>query len=107
MAGIQKTVAKGIKYLKKRGIRKTVRKTALHIDRKRLERAYVRWMMPDEETLAIQRRTKLPGDVRFSVIVPLYNTPLVLLRETVDSVVNQRVCGGDLRMLGWFLILLR
>ena len=96
MAGIQKTVAKGIKYLKKRGIRKTVRKTALHIDRKRLERAYVRWMMPDEGTLAAQRGTKLPGDVRFSVIVPLYNTPMALLRETVDSVANQSYGNWEL-----------
>ncbi len=89
MAGIQKTISKGIAYLKKRGIRKTLRKTVLHIDRKRLEQAYVRDMMPDEETLKGQRETKLPGNTRFSVIVPLYNTPLTLLRETVDSVVNQ------------------
>ena len=89
MAGIQKTISKGIAYLKKRGIRKTLRKTVLHIDRKRLEQAYVRDMMPDEETLKGQRETKLPGNMRFSVIVPLYNTPLTLLRETVDSVVNQ------------------
>ena len=89
MAGIQKTVTKGIAYLKKRGIRKTVWKTILHIDRKRLEHLYVRRMTPTEDELAIQRRETFSRPVRFSVIVPLYNTPMNLLQETVDSVRKQ------------------
>ena len=89
MAGIQKTVSKGIAYLKKRGIRKTVRKTILHIDRKRLEHLYVRRMAPTVTELAAQRQETFSRPVRFSVIVPLYNTPMNLLRETVDSVRKQ------------------
>ena len=89
MAGIQKTVSKGIGYLKKRGIRKTIRKTALHIDRKRLEHQYVREMTPTAAELAAQRQEKFSTPVRFSIIVPLYNTPMNLLRETVESVWNQ------------------
>ena len=89
MAGIQKTLSKGIAYLKKRGIRKTVRKTVLHIDRKRLEHLYVRRMTPSGEELAAQRKETFSRPVRFSVIVPLYNTPMALLRETVDSVRKQ------------------
>ena len=86
MAGIKKTAAKGFAYLKKRGLRKTVRKTVLHIDRKRLEHRYVRRMTPPEEELAAQRGTAFQRPVRFSVIVPLYNTPMTLLREMIDSV---------------------
>ena len=89
MAGIGATVSKGLKYLKKRGIRKTLRKTALHIDRKRLERQYARRMMPGEEELAAQRRTVFDRPPRFSVVVPLYNTPMALLREMTDSVAGQ------------------
>ena len=89
MAGIQKTISKGIAYLKKRGIRKTIRKTALHIDRKRLEHLYVRRMMPTEDELTAQRQEIFTHPVGFSVIVPLYNTPMNLLRETVDSVLKQ------------------
>lgn len=96
MAGIQKTISKGIAYLKKRGIRRTLRKTVLHIDRKRLERLYVQRMMPDEEMLKSQRETNLSGNVRFSVIVPLYNTPMALLRETVDSVTDQSYGNWEL-----------
>ena len=89
MAGIQKTVSKGITYLKKRGIRKTIRKTALHIDRKRLEHLYVRRMTPTAAELAAQRQETFSRPIRFSVIVPLYNTPMNLLRETVESVRKQ------------------
>ncbi|MBR2823416.1 MAG: glycosyltransferase [Clostridia bacterium] len=96
MAGIQKTVEKGIRYLKKRGIRKTLRKTALHVDRKRLERAYIRRMMPTAEQLAAQRAEGMPEEVCFSVIVPLYNTPMALLRETLDSVAGQSYGNWEL-----------
>ncbi len=89
MAGIQKLVKKGWQYLGKRGLRKTLRKAALHMDRKRLERRYVRRMTPTAEALAAQRKTVFPGRTRFSVIVPLYNTPPALLREMLDSVARQ------------------
>ena len=89
MAGIQKTVLKGIAYLRKRGIRKTIRKTVLHIDRKRLEHLYIRRMMPKAEELLTQRKEVFSHPIRFSIIVPLYNTPMNLLREMVDSVRQQ------------------
>ena len=89
MAGIQKTVQKGIRYLQRRGIRKTLRKTRLHFERKRAELRYVRRMTPSAETLAAQRTAVFQRPVCFSVIVPLYNTPAELLRETVDSVRKQ------------------
>ena len=89
MAGIQKTVLKGIRYLKKRGIRKTVRKTALHLDRKASERRYVKRMIPTPEEQAAQRGAAFQKRIRFSVIVPLYNTPPALLRETIGSVQAQ------------------
>ena len=96
MAGIKKTAAKGFAYLKKRGLRKTVRKTVLHIDRKRLEHRYVRRMTPPEEELAAQRGTVFPRPVRFSVIVPLYNTPMTLLCEMIDSVRKQSYAEWEL-----------
>ena len=98
MAGIQKTVLKGIEYLKKRGIRKTVRKTILHIDRKYLEHLYIRRMRPTEEELAAQRTESFFRPIRFSVIVPLYNTPMNLLRETMDSVRKQSYENWELSL---------
>ncbi|MBQ8073763.1 MAG: glycosyltransferase [Clostridia bacterium] len=89
MAGLQKTIGKGLRYLRARGIRKTVRKTALHIDRKRLERRFARSMWPTAEELEAQRNTVFRRKIRFSVIVPLYNTPQDVLREMVESVRKQ------------------
>ena len=89
MAGIQKTIQKGLVYLRKRGIRKTVRKTVLHIDRKRLEQRFARSMWPTAEELEAQRNTVFRRKIRFSVIVPLYNTPQDVLREMVESVRKQ------------------
>ena len=76
-------------FLKTRGIRETARRTVLHIQRNRSEKRYAREMRPSEETLAAQREESRDWPVRFSVIVPLYNTPLNLLREMMDSVLTQ------------------
>ncbi len=43
-------------------------------------------MIPPEEELARQRETAFPEKLKFSVIVPLYNTPAEPLREMIDSV---------------------
>ena len=74
---------------RKKGIRKTGRRIVRHINRKASEKRYVREMMPSQEQLAIQRETVWKKPVLFSVVVPLFNTPLELLKETVASVRNQ------------------
>ncbi len=89
MAGIQRTIQKGIRYLRARGLGKTIRKTALHLDRKRLERRFARRTVPPADALEAQRGTAFPQQIRFSVAVPLYCTPMKLLREMVDSVQRQ------------------
>ena len=76
-------------FLKTRGLRETARRTVLHVQRKQAEKRYVRRMRPTEETLAAQRKESESWPVTFSVIVPLYNTPLDLLREMMDSVAAQ------------------
>lgn len=41
---------------------------------------------PDVEEAARQRETKFRRNIRFSILVPLYNTPEKFLRQAVDSV---------------------
>ena len=89
MAKIQKTLARGWQYFLERGVRETARKTVLHFERKRSERQFVRRMMPSEEKLAEQRAESAAWEIRFSVVVPLYNTPMNVLREMIDSVRGQ------------------
>ncbi len=60
---------------------------------KRIERAayrsYGTLSMPDEETRKKQRETVFPRNIRFSILVPLYNTPKGFLTEMIDSVRSQ------------------
>lgn len=85
-AGIVQRV---IRTLKSSGSRETARRAVLHVTRKISERRYVRTMMPSPEELTRQRAETFPRPVRFSLIVPLYNTPEKLLRETIQSVLDQ------------------
>ena len=89
MVRIRRTIRKGFRFLRARGFRKTIRRAVLHLNRKKQELCYVKQMMPSAETLAMQRTTDFQRAVRFSVIVPLNNTPLDLLREMVESVQKQ------------------
>ena len=78
-----------IRTFKSSGVRETARRSVLHVTRKISERRYVRKMMPAPEELARQRAEVFADPVQFSIIVPLYNTPLPLLREMLQSVRNQ------------------
>ena len=89
MAGLEKTIGKGLRYLRARGLGKTLRKAALHVDRKRREKRFARRMMPSREELEAQRRAVFGRSIRFSVVVPLYHTPMPLLRDMLDSVQRQ------------------
>ena len=82
-------VQRFVRTLKSSGIRETARRSVLHVTRKISERRYVREMTPSPEELARQRAEVFPRPVRFSLIVPLYNTPEKLLRETLRSVQDQ------------------
>ena len=70
------------------------------IESKRIERraykSYGTLSMPNEEEIAKQRVTVFPRDIKFSILVPLYNTPEKFLREMLDSVVNQTYTNWEL-----------
>lgn len=44
---------------------------------------------PDGAEIKRQRETKFERNVKISILVPLYNTPKVFLKEMLDSVMNQ------------------
>lgn len=55
---------------------------------------------PNEEEAARQRETKFRRNIRFSILVPLYNTPEKFLRQAIDSVRaqtygNWQLCLAD------------
>lgn len=51
---------------------------------------------PDRETAAAQREATFPHMVRFSILVPLWNTPEEFLRDMITSVMNQTYEGWEL-----------
>lgn len=70
------------------------------LESKRIERkaykSYGTLSMPSEEEVKKQRETKFPRDIKFSILVPLYNTPDKFLREMIESVINQTYTNWEL-----------
>lgn len=70
------------------------------IESKRIERAayksYGTLSMPTDEERAAQSATKFKKDIKFSILVPLYNTPEKFLREMIESVINQTYGNWEL-----------
>ncbi len=56
---------------------------------RRAYKSYGTLSMPSPEEALAQRQTKFSRDIKFSILVPLYNTPEKFLREMIDSVVAQ------------------
>lgn len=89
MSGIFKLVnlKKTIHYLKKNGIRQ-----AYYAAKERVEQQqgddYI-YEAPSEEELQKQREAGKAFSCKFSILVPLYETDEVYLREMADSVLNQ------------------
>lgn len=51
---------------------------------------------PSEEEAKRQSETKFPRDIKFSILVPLYNTPKKYLLEMIDSVRSQTYGNWEL-----------
>ena len=83
-------VAKGLRYLKKNGLSETVRKVRC---RKNILKS--KFVLSSKE-LAAQRATKFDNSIKFSVIVPLYNTPKKFLKEMIASVQAQTYTNWEL-----------
>lgn len=70
------------------------------IESKRIERkaykSYGTLSMPDEATIKAQREHVFEKNIKFSILVPLYNTPEKFLREMIQSVLDQTYVNWEL-----------
>ncbi|HOO26820.1 MAG TPA: glycosyltransferase [Lachnospiraceae bacterium] len=70
------------------------------IESKRIEKkackSYGTLSMPSPETVKAQRNTEFSKNIKFSILVPLYNTPEKFLREMLASVENQTYQNWEL-----------
>ncbi|MBD5493411.1 MAG: glycosyltransferase family 2 protein [Lachnospiraceae bacterium] len=58
------------------------------IEKKAMQR-YGTHSFPDSDEAERQRGQRFPRMIKFSILVPLYNTPEIFLREMIDSVMAQ------------------
>lgn len=67
---------------------------------KRFSKKYIRSIMPDDAERERQRNTRFDKKIKFSILVPLFNTPEQYLVEMIDSVraqtyENWELCLAD------------
>ncbi len=96
MSNLERTLKRALRFLRSRGVIETGRKTVRHFSRQIADRRFAARMRLPEEELARQREERFSRPLRFSVIVPLYNTPPQVLKEMVDSVAAQTYADWEL-----------
>jgi len=90
-----KLLGKTSTYLKTQGIRVTVCKITSYIRTKVKERRIKKgWY--SKKQLEEQRQHVFKKNVKFSILVPLYNTPVSFLREMIESVQKQTYGNWEL-----------
>ena len=83
---------KGMKSLKNEGVRPTWDKTKTKL----LEGKRNSFELYSKRELALQRIESFPRKIKFSIVVPLYNTPGRFLREMIESVRGQTYSDWEL-----------
>ncbi len=80
-------IGKTISYLKRNGLQSTVLAVRERLSRLRTEK-YV-YEAPTEEELQKQREYQFEKEITFSVVVPVYHTPIDFYKEMIPSVLDQ------------------
>lgn len=89
---------KGMRSLKKNGLRNTWRKVQdWRKHRQNFARLAKKPLFTKEE-LEAQRHVQFARDIKFSIVVPLYNTPARFLHEMIRSVLDQTYGNWELCM---------
>ena len=91
-------VGKGIRSWKDNGLRYTFSLVKQRIKRQIVFYSVNHSPLFTKEELKKQRIEHFPKRIKFSVVVPLYNTPAGLLKEMIGSVLNQTYADWELCM---------
>jgi GT2 family glycosyltransferase/SAM-dependent methyltransferase len=90
---------KGLVYLRHYGFRTTFQKTKWYLKNKRNLKSrgtYNALNKLDKAELEKQKNTIFSKKIKFSIVVPLYNTPESFLTEMIESVRAQTYCNWEL-----------
>lgn len=83
---------RGCHYMKRYGVSRLYLKARERISRNVLEKDYQEWMIrrrPADSEKALQREHVFPYSPLISIVVPVYRTPEMFLREMIESVLGQ------------------
>ncbi len=92
-----KLIGDGLRCLKREGIRSFMFKLHVYLNR---TNQYDMWMQENEKNLS--EVTKLSYNPLISVVVPVYNVQSNMLRECIESVVNQTYSNWELILVDDF-----
>ena len=88
-------IGKGVKSLMRDGIGETWKKVKGHkSEAEGLKSA--KSPIYTKKELKAQKKEVFPKNIKFSILVPLYNTPEKFLREMIESVINQTYSNWEL-----------
>jgi len=73
-----------------------IRKVQSKMIERRAYQSYGTESLPAPDEIKKQRETKFPQNIKFSILVPLYNTPEKFLREMIESVIAQTYQNWEL-----------
>lgn len=91
--------AKGLENLAKNGVGSTCRRVGYWRRRKANNAILKKRLQESERSLPGQRRETFPRNIKFSIVVPLYNTPLPFLKDMIQSVQEQTYGNWELCMV--------
>lgn len=89
---VLKSLIKVLKSIKNHGFKYTVQK----IKRKLKTKKDSTPPLPTKKDLQNQREKKFEKNIKISILVPLYNTPVKYLRDMIDSVIAQTYANWEL-----------
>ena len=83
-------------YVKEHGLKKTVKKIIKVLQKRITLRHYWKTLLLCDEERKKQEERVFDKPIKFSILVPLYNTPFPFLKEMIDSVLQQTYSDWEL-----------
>lgn len=91
-------INKGVRCCKENGFRYTWRKVKNKIHHRQEYSEIAKKPLFTEAELEAQRKERFSRDIKFSIVVPLFNTPEKFLHEMIQSVIDQTYQNWELCM---------
>lgn len=91
-------INKGVRCLHENGLKYTWRKVKNKLKNRQEYVEIAKKPLFTEQELEAQRKHVFPKQIKFSIVVPLFNTPEKFLREMIQSVIDQTYSNWELCM---------